>query len=66
MAKKKTVTKVPRKKPERRESIACPFCNALFSRVEDTKPVDGEIVRYRRCNRCGKRYPTGETAKWGK
>jgi predicted Zn finger-like uncharacterized protein len=64
MAKKLPVKKV-KKKPEKRASLACPHCNALFSRVESTDPGADGITRYRRCNRCGKRFPTEEKRKWG-
>jgi DNA-directed RNA polymerase subunit M/transcription elongation factor TFIIS len=64
MAKKKTVTKATRKKPEKRESIACPACKCLKSYVDTTKPADDAIVRYRICFRCGRRFSTEEKRKW--
>jgi len=45
---------------ERAGALACPACHALFSVVANTIHADGEVKRYRRCLRCGNRFPTRE------
>jgi transcriptional repressor NrdR len=40
--------------------MRCPFCEAMDSRVVDTRPVDAGIRRRRECSICQRRFTTYE------
>ena len=48
--------------PEQRpkKGIRCGRCNTPIRKVETVRPGDNEVVRYRKCPRCGKTNGTVE------
>ena len=44
------------------DGVPCPTCKATASRVLDSRPINGTIRRRRKCDGCGSRFTSYETA----
>src|SRR5439155_25121199 len=40
--------------------MRCPFCGSEPTRVKDTRPCKGEMIRKRVCEGCSRRFSTAE------
>lgn len=48
----------PLKPPE--QGMECPFCKVRLSKTFDTRAEGGKVMRWRRCQACGKKWKTEE------
>jgi len=53
-----TTISEPIKPPE--QGMECPFCKVRLSKTFDTRPEGQKIIRWRRCQSCGKKWKTEE------